>query len=170
MTAWGLLSTARINRLVLAGARNSDHVDVIAVASRDRARAETYAREHSIEHAYESYDALLQDPAVEAVYISLPNSMHVEWTVRALAARKHVLSRSRSLGGLTRSRRRSTSPTRRGSSSRKASCGVTTRRRPRSRDWSPKRDRAATDDPRRVQLTARPASRPRPSVRLRGWG
>jgi predicted dehydrogenase len=88
MTAWGLLSTARINRLALAGARSSDHVDVIAVASRDRARAETYAREQSIEHAYESYDALLPDPAVEAVYISLSNSMHVEWTVRALAARK----------------------------------------------------------------------------------
>jgi D-xylose 1-dehydrogenase (NADP+, D-xylono-1,5-lactone-forming) len=91
LTAWGLLSTARINRLVLAGARNSDHVDVVAVASRDRARAEAYAREHSIEHAYESYDALLEDPAVEAVYISLPNSLHVEWTLRALAARKHVL-------------------------------------------------------------------------------
>jgi len=91
MTAWGLLSTARINRLVLAGARLSDHVDVIAVASRDRARAEAYAREYSIEQAYGSYDALLEDPAVEAVYISLPNSMHVEWTLRALAAGKHVL-------------------------------------------------------------------------------
>ncbi|HEU0247344.1 MAG TPA: Gfo/Idh/MocA family oxidoreductase [Gaiellaceae bacterium] len=91
MTAWGLLSTARINHLVLAGARLSDHVDVIAVASRDRARAEAYAREYNIEHAYGSYDALLEDPAVEVVYISLPNSMHVKWTLRALAARKHVL-------------------------------------------------------------------------------
>jgi xylose dehydrogenase (NAD/NADP) len=92
MTAWGILSTARINGLVLAGARLSDRVDVIAVGSRDRARAETYAREHGIEHAYGSYDALLEDSAVEAVYISLPNSMHVEWTLRALAAGKHVLS------------------------------------------------------------------------------
>jgi D-xylose 1-dehydrogenase (NADP+, D-xylono-1,5-lactone-forming) len=91
MTAWGILSTARINGLVLAGARRSEHVDVIAVASRDRARAEAYAREHSIEQAYGSYHALLEDPAVEAVYISLPNSMHVEWTLRALAAGKHVL-------------------------------------------------------------------------------
>lgn len=91
MTAWGILSTARINRLVLAGARLSDHVDVIAVASRDRARAEAYAREYSVEQAYGSYDALLEDTAVEAVYISLPNSMHVEWTLRALAAGKHVL-------------------------------------------------------------------------------
>jgi xylose dehydrogenase (NAD/NADP) len=91
MTTWGLLSTARINRLVLAGARLSDRVDVIAVASRDQARALTYAREHGIERAYGSYEALLEDPAVEAVYISLPNSMHMEWTLRALAAGKHVL-------------------------------------------------------------------------------
>jgi xylose dehydrogenase (NAD/NADP) len=88
---WGLLSTARINRAVLAGARESDRVDVIAVASRDEARAEAYARENGIERAYGSYDALLEDPDVEAVYVSLPNSLHVEWTLRALAAGKHVL-------------------------------------------------------------------------------
>jgi D-xylose 1-dehydrogenase (NADP+, D-xylono-1,5-lactone-forming) len=91
MTTWGLLSTARINRLVLAGARASDRVAVIAVASRDGARAEAYAREHGIERAYGSYDALLADPEVEAVYISLPNALHVEWTLRALEAGKHVL-------------------------------------------------------------------------------
>jgi D-xylose 1-dehydrogenase (NADP+, D-xylono-1,5-lactone-forming) len=89
--AWGLLSTARINRLVLAGAAESDRADVIAVASRDPARAEAYAREHSIERAYGSYEALLEDPDVEAVYISLPNSLHVPWTLRALEAGKHVL-------------------------------------------------------------------------------
>jgi D-xylose 1-dehydrogenase (NADP+, D-xylono-1,5-lactone-forming) len=88
---WGLLSTARINRLVLAGARSSDRVEVTAVASRDQARAEAYAREHAIERAYGSYEALLDDPDVEAVYVSLPNSMHVEWSLRALAAGKHVL-------------------------------------------------------------------------------
>jgi xylose dehydrogenase (NAD/NADP) len=91
MTAWGLLSTARINRQVLAGARASNRLDVIAVASRNGARAQAYAREHGIERAYESYVALLEDPEVEAVYISLPNSMHVEWTLRALEAGKHVL-------------------------------------------------------------------------------
>jgi D-xylose 1-dehydrogenase (NADP+, D-xylono-1,5-lactone-forming) len=91
MTTWGLLSTARINRLVLAGARLSDRVDVAAVASRDRARALAYARKYGIERAYGSYNALLEDPDVEAVYISLPNSMHQEWTLRALAAGKHVL-------------------------------------------------------------------------------
>ena len=66
-------------------------MNVIAVACRDPARAEAYARKHNIQQAYGSYDALLEDPAVEAVYVSLPNSMHVKWTLRALAARKHVL-------------------------------------------------------------------------------
>ena len=89
--AWGILSTARINRLVLAGARKSDRVAVLAVASRDLARAESYAREEGIERAYGSYEALLADADVEAVYIPIPNSMHVEWTIRALEAGKHVL-------------------------------------------------------------------------------
>jgi xylose dehydrogenase (NAD/NADP) len=89
--AWGILSTARVNRLVLAGAAESDRADVIAVASRDAARADAYAREHSLERAYGSYDALLEDADVEAVYISLPNSLHVPWTLRALEAGKHVL-------------------------------------------------------------------------------
>jgi predicted dehydrogenase len=88
---WGILSTARINRLFLAGARQSPEVDVAAVASRDAHAAETYAREHGIERTYGSYDAMLADPELEAVYISLPNSMHVEWSIRALQAGKHVL-------------------------------------------------------------------------------
>jgi D-xylose 1-dehydrogenase (NADP+, D-xylono-1,5-lactone-forming) len=88
---WGLLSTARINRHILAAADNSDQVDVIAVASRSAGRAETYARDQSIERAYGSYDALLEDSAVDAVYIPLPNALHVEWTLRALEAGKHVL-------------------------------------------------------------------------------
>jgi D-xylose 1-dehydrogenase (NADP+, D-xylono-1,5-lactone-forming) len=88
---WGFLSTARINRLVLAGARETDRAEVIAVASRDAARAQAYARDHQIERAYGSYDALLEDADVEAVYIPLPNSMHFEWTLRALEAGKHVL-------------------------------------------------------------------------------
>lgn len=89
--SWGILSTARINRYVLAGAAESDRLDVIAVASRDAARAEAYARDHQLERAYGSYNALLDDPDVEAVYISLPNSLHVDWTLRALEAGKHVL-------------------------------------------------------------------------------
>jgi D-xylose 1-dehydrogenase (NADP+, D-xylono-1,5-lactone-forming) len=88
---WGFLSTARINRLVLEGARETDRAEVIAVASRDAGRAQAYARDHAIERAYGSYDALLEDADVDAVYIPLPNSMHVEWTLRALEAGKHVL-------------------------------------------------------------------------------
>jgi xylose dehydrogenase (NAD/NADP) len=90
-TRWGFLSTARINQRVLKGARRSEEIEVTAVASRDRARAESYAREHGIERAHGSYEALVADPEVDAVYISLPNSLHVEWTIKALEARKHVL-------------------------------------------------------------------------------
>jgi xylose dehydrogenase (NAD/NADP) len=88
---WGLLSTARINLPILAAARASGRAEVIAVASRDNGRAEAYAREHGLEHAHGSYEALLEDPDVEAVYISLPNALHVPWTLRALEAGKHVL-------------------------------------------------------------------------------
>jgi predicted dehydrogenase len=91
MTKWGIISTAHINRLLLAGARESDQVDVVAVASRDQARAEAYARENGIERAYGSYETLFADPDLDAVYISLPNSLHVEWSIRALEAGKHVL-------------------------------------------------------------------------------
>jgi xylose dehydrogenase (NAD/NADP) len=87
----GILSTARINRLVLPPARESDRVEVVAVASRDLARAESYAREHGIGRAYGSYEELLADPGVDGVYIPLPNSQHIEWSIRALEAGKHVL-------------------------------------------------------------------------------
>jgi xylose dehydrogenase (NAD/NADP) len=88
---WGFLSTARINRAILAAAEKSELADVVAVASREAGRAEAYALEHGIERAHASYAALLEDPDVDAVYISLPNSMHVEWSLRALEAGKHVL-------------------------------------------------------------------------------
>jgi xylose dehydrogenase (NAD/NADP) len=88
---WGFLSTANINAKLLAGASQSDRVQVVAVASRDAARAEAYANQHGIERAHGSYEALLDDPEVDAVYISLPNSMHVDWSVRALEAGKNVL-------------------------------------------------------------------------------
>jgi xylose dehydrogenase (NAD/NADP) len=89
--AWGIFSTAAINDLVLAGAAATDACEVVAVASRDAARAEAYAREHGIERAHGSYEALLEDPNVEAVYIPLPNSLHIPWTQRAVEAGKHVL-------------------------------------------------------------------------------
>ena len=88
---WGVLSTARINRKVLAGARLAPNVDVVAVGSRDRARGDAFAAEHGIERVHGSYEDLLADPDVEAVYIPLPNTLHVPWSVKALEAGKHVL-------------------------------------------------------------------------------
>jgi hypothetical protein len=73
---FGILSTAKINEQVLAGARDSELVEVAAVAS-DQARAEEYAREHGIARAYGGYEKLLADPELDAVCISLPNSLHV---------------------------------------------------------------------------------------------
>jgi xylose dehydrogenase (NAD/NADP) len=87
----GLLSTADINRKLVAGARLVDEVDVVAVASRSLDRASEHAAELGVPRALGSYEELLADPEVEAVYISLPNSMHVDWSVRALEAGKHVL-------------------------------------------------------------------------------
>ncbi len=87
----GILSTARIVELLLAGARSIDTVDVVAVASRERSRAEAYARSAGIPRAHGSYEQLLEDPDVDAVYVPLPNSLHVDWAIRALEAGKHVL-------------------------------------------------------------------------------
>ncbi|MGI9112302.1 MAG: Gfo/Idh/MocA family protein [Gaiellaceae bacterium] len=87
----GLLSTARINGEILRAAATTDRVDVVAVASRDGAKAQAYARQHGLERSHSSYDALLEDDNVDAVYISLPNGMHHEWSLRTLAAGKHVL-------------------------------------------------------------------------------
>ncbi len=88
---WGIVSTAQINRLVIPPAQASEKCDLIAVASRDSDRAEAYAREWGIERSYGRYEELLEDPDVEAVYISLPNSLHCEWSIRAVEAGKHVL-------------------------------------------------------------------------------
>jgi D-xylose 1-dehydrogenase (NADP+, D-xylono-1,5-lactone-forming) len=88
---WGIISTANINRNVIPGAHASPKVDLVAVASRDQARAEQYAKTWEIERAYGTYAALLADDEIEAVYISLPNSMHCEWSINALEAGKHVL-------------------------------------------------------------------------------
>jgi xylose dehydrogenase (NAD/NADP) len=87
----GLVSTANINQQILRGAAESELVDVVAVASRDGAKAHAYAAEHGIERSHGSYEALFEDDGVDAVYISLPNGMHHEWSMRALEAGKHVL-------------------------------------------------------------------------------
>jgi predicted dehydrogenase len=88
---FGIVSTADINNKLLAGAGESPDVDVVAVGSRELARAEDFAQRHAIPRAYGSYDELLADPDVEAVYIPLPNTMHCEWSIRAVEAGKHVL-------------------------------------------------------------------------------
>src|SRR5262249_28812627 len=79
------------NRIVSRGAHGSEKVDLVAVASRDLARADEYAREWEIPVAYGSYEELLADDSIEAVYIPLPNTMHCEWSIRAVEAGKHVL-------------------------------------------------------------------------------
>jgi predicted dehydrogenase len=88
---WGIISTADINRMVIPAAHASPKVELVAVASRDQARADEYAKTWEIERAYGSYETLLADPEIEAVYISLPNAMHCEWSIKALEAGKHVL-------------------------------------------------------------------------------
>jgi len=88
---WGLLGTGDINRKLLRGARQSAEVEVVAVASRDPERAAAFAAEHEIPRTFGSYEAMLDDPGVDAVYISLPNALHHPWTLTALAAGKHVL-------------------------------------------------------------------------------
>ena len=124
----GIVSTADINRKVIPGAHASDKVDLVAVASREQRRAEEYAQTWEIERAYGSYEAL-EDPDVDAVYISLPNTLHREWSVKALEAASTSSARSRSAGGSRTSRRRSTRPSAPAGTSPRHSCTGTTRRR-----------------------------------------
>ena len=89
---WGIVSTAKIGRdRALPGMKKSAHVDIRAIASRDAAVARKTADALGIAHAYGSYEALLADPAIEAIYNPLPNHMHVPLTLQAAAAGKHVL-------------------------------------------------------------------------------
>jgi xylose dehydrogenase (NAD/NADP) len=87
----GIIGIGAILARFLPGAERSTAIDLAAVASRDGERARAYAADHDIPKAYDSYDALLADPDVDAVYIPLPNAMHHPWTMRALAAGKHVI-------------------------------------------------------------------------------
>jgi predicted dehydrogenase len=87
----GLLSTARINTKLVAGAAEAEDVEVVAVGGRDPERTAAHARELGVPRALGSYEELLADPGVDAVYIALPNALHVAWTLRALQAGKHVL-------------------------------------------------------------------------------
>jgi predicted dehydrogenase len=88
---FGILGTAKIARSFVAGVSSSRRVTVAAVASRDADKAEGFAREFAIARHFGSYEELLADRGVDAVYIPLPNSLHAEWSIRAARAGKHVL-------------------------------------------------------------------------------
>ena len=88
---WGLLSTAAINDAIIPAIAMSPRSELIAVASRTQEKVDKYAQKHGIPRAYGSYVELLADSDIDAVYISLPNSLHAEWIVKAAQAGKHVL-------------------------------------------------------------------------------
>jgi predicted dehydrogenase len=89
---WGVLSTSNIGRrAVLPAIQRSHNGELLAVASRDADKAQAFAGELGIARAYGSYEQLLADPEIQAVYIPLPNSMHREWAIKAAAAGKHIL-------------------------------------------------------------------------------
>jgi predicted dehydrogenase len=89
---FGILGAARIAPMaLLRPVRRVGGATVVAVAARDPARAQAFARRHGIPRVHASYEAVLADPEVEAVYNPLPNSLHAPWTIRALEAGKHVL-------------------------------------------------------------------------------
>lgn len=89
---WGVVSTAKIaRRKVIPGIQRAARCEVVGIASRDLARARTIAGELGIPGVYGSYDELLADPDVDALYIPLPNDMHKEWTIKGARAGKHVL-------------------------------------------------------------------------------
>ena len=89
---WGVLGTADIARgQTIPGMQLAEHCELYAIAGRKMEKALKYQEEFGFQKAYGSYDELLADPEVEAVYIPLPNDLHCEWTIRALKAKKHVL-------------------------------------------------------------------------------
>ena len=89
---WGVLGTANIARgCTIPGMQLAENCALYAIAGRSREKAEQFRAEFGFEKAYGSYEALLADPAVEAVYIPLPNTLHREWVIRAARAGKHIL-------------------------------------------------------------------------------
>ena len=89
---WGVLGTADIARgQTIPGMMLAEHCERYAVAGRRLEKTENYRDEFGFQKAYGSYDELLADPKVQAVYIPLPNDIHCEWTIKALKAKKHVL-------------------------------------------------------------------------------
>src|SRR5262249_1537609 len=89
---WGILSTANIGvRKVIPGMQASERCDIVAIASRSLSKAEQAAQALRIPKAYGTYEELLADPHIEAIYNPLPNHLHVPWSIKAAEAGKHVL-------------------------------------------------------------------------------
>jgi xylose dehydrogenase (NAD/NADP) len=88
---WGLLGTARINRALIEPIKLSKNSILSAVASRSRTKAEDYANTWGIPRFHASYEDLLSDPEIDVIYNSLPNSLHAEWSIKAMQLGKHVL-------------------------------------------------------------------------------
>ena len=88
---WGLMSTARINQRLIPAIRASARGDLVAVASRNLEKAKDYAQDWGIPKAYGSYEAMLESGDIDAVYISLPNHLHAEWSIRSIQNGVHVL-------------------------------------------------------------------------------
>src|SRR5262249_6771299 len=88
---WGVLGVANINRRIVPAFRNAPSAELVGIASRSLERAKTAAQAAAIPHAYASYEAVLDDPMIDAVYIPLPNHLHAEWTTKAAEHGKHVL-------------------------------------------------------------------------------
>ena len=89
---WGMIGTATIaKRNTIAGMKKAPNCRLYAVAGRNPEKVDQYVNEYGFEKGYYSYDELLDDPEIEAVYIPLPNSLHYEWVLKAVAKKKHVL-------------------------------------------------------------------------------
>jgi len=88
---WGILSTAHINRRVIPAINASKRGKLIAVASREKSKAEKFSADWNIPVSFGTYEALIESDLIDALYISLPNHLHAEWSIRAMQAGKHVL-------------------------------------------------------------------------------
>jgi len=92
MIKWGVLGTAYIfERDTAEGMRQAENCELYAIAGRSMEKAQAFKEKYGFQKAYGSYDELLADPEVEAVYVPMPNTLHKEWTIKALNAKKHVL-------------------------------------------------------------------------------
>ena len=88
---WGLMGAGRIAGSFARGLARTEHATALAIGSRSLEKAQRFAEEHGIERAYGSYEDLLSDPDVDAVYIALPNHLHAEWSIKSAQAGKHIL-------------------------------------------------------------------------------